>query len=94
MLTSKIRAQMRGEAQNIPTVVQLGKEGLSDMVVKSCLDAFNTREFVKVGVLNTVEQDVRELAQQHAIATKSEVVETKGRKIVLYKFNSKLKHTK
>ena len=94
MLTSKIRAQMRGEAQNIVAVVQIGKDGLTDTVIQSCLDAFNTRELVKVGVLTTAGENVRDIAEQLAIATKSEVVETKGRKIVLYKFNNKLKHDK
>ena len=94
MLTSKERAAMRGEAQNIPVVVQVGKDGLSEAVIESCKDAFNTRELIKVDVLNTSGLNVKDLAQNLALATKSQVIETKGRKLVLYKFNSKLKHKK
>lgn len=94
MLTSKNRAALRGEAQTIPVVVQVGKDGLTQQVIQACKDAFNTRELVKVDVLNTSGLDVRELAENLAIATKSQVLETKGRKLVLYKFNSKLKHLK
>lgn len=94
MLTSKNRAALRGEAQTIPVVVQVGKDGLTQQVIQACKDAFNTRELVKVDVLNTSGLDIRELAENLAIATKSQVLETKGRKLVLYKFNSKLKHLK
>lgn len=94
MLTSKTRAAMRGEAQNISVVVQVGKEGLTNQVVQACKDAFNTRELIKIDVLNTSGLNIKELAQDIATLVKAEVVETKGRKIVLYKFNSKLKHTK
>lgn len=92
MLTSKQRAILRGEAQLAPVVVQIGKDGLSQQVVAACKDAFNTREIIKIDVLNTAGLDIKETAQNLALQTKSEVLETKGRKLVLYKFNSKLKH--
>lgn len=94
MLTSKNRAAMRGVAQTLPTFVLVGKDGLTSAVVDACKDAFNTREIIKIGVLDTAALDIKELANDLASTLKAEVVETKGRKIVLYKFNSKLKHNK
>lgn len=93
-MQSKERAKLRSEAQLLPILVQIGKEGLTEKTVKSCLDAFNTHELIKINVLQTVADDLKTLAQELATQTKSEVVEVKGRKIVLYKFNSKLKHEK
>ena len=93
-MLSKERANLRGEAQNLQPIVQIGKEGLTDKTIASCMDAFNTHELIKINVLTTVVDDLKELAQLLAENTKSEVVEVKGRKIVLYKFNNKLKHNK
>ncbi|MBQ7603200.1 MAG: YhbY family RNA-binding protein [Clostridia bacterium] len=92
MLTSKQRSVLRGQAQLAPVVVQIGKDGLTQQVVLACKDAFNTREIIKIDLLNTAGLDIKETAQSLALETKSEVLETKGRKLVLYKFNSKLKH--
>ena len=93
-MQSKERAKLRSEAQLLPILVQIGKDGLTEKTTKSCLDAFNTHELIKINVLQTVADDLKTLAQELATQTKSEVVEVKGRKIVLYKFNNKLKHEK
>ena len=93
-MISKERAKLRSEAQTIQPIVQIGKDGLTQKTVDSCLDAFNTHELIKINVLTTVVDDLKELSQELAIQTKSQVVEVKGRKIVLYKFNPKLKHEK
>ena len=94
IMQSKERAKLRGEAQLLSTLVQIGKEGLTEKTIKSCLDAFNTHELIKIGVLQNVDVDLKQTAADLAERTKSEVVEVKGRKVVLYKFNSKLKHEK
>lgn len=91
-MLSKERAKLRSEAQLLQSIVQIGKEGLTEKTTKSCLDAFNTHELIKITVLTTANQDLKEIASTLAEQTKSQVVEVKGRKIVLYKFNSKLKH--
>ena len=90
-MQSKERAKLRSLAQTLPNLVSVGKEGLTQNVISSCEDAFNTHELIKINVLNTAAEDVKTLAYALAEGTKSEVVETKGRTIVLYKFNKKLK---
>ena len=94
IMQSKERAKLRGEAQLLPVIVQIGKEGVTEKTIKSCFDAFNTHELIKIGVLQNVDVDLKETASTLAEQTKAQVVEVKGRKIVLYKFNSKLKHEK
>ena len=43
-LTSKQRAQLRGLANDIDTIVQVGKDGIGDNLVKQVNDALEARE--------------------------------------------------
>ena len=89
MLTSKQRARLRGIANSIDTILQVGKGGIADMLIKQVDDALTAREIIKMRVLETSPESVREIAQQLADATHSEVVQVIGTKFVLYRRNSK-----
>jgi HrpA-like RNA helicase len=47
-LTSKQRAHLRKLAHSLKPVVLVGTDGVTDAVLASILDAFNTRELLKV----------------------------------------------
>jgi len=89
MLTSKQRAKLRGLANPIDTILQVGKSGVAEMLVKQVDDALTARELLKMRVLETSPDTVRDIAQQLADATKSEVVQVIGTKFVLYRRNNK-----
>ena len=83
-LTSKQRAQLRGLANTIDTIVQVGKDGISENLVKQVDDALEARELIKGRVLdNNIEYDARLAAEELAKATRSEVVQVIGSKFVL-----------
>ena len=85
-LTSKQRAQLRGLANDIDTIVQVGKDGIGDNLIKQVNDALEARELIKGRVLeNNIEYDARLAAQELAKATRSEVVQVIGTKFVLYR---------
>ena len=85
-LTSKQRAQLRGMAAGIDTIVHVGKDGIGDNLVKQVSDALEARELIKGRVLeNNIEYDARLAAQELAKATRSEVVQVIGTKFVLYR---------
>ena len=85
-LTSKQRAQLRGLANNIDTILIVGKDGIGDNLVKQANDALEARELIKGRVLeNNIEYDARLAAQELAKATRSEVVQVIGTKFVLYR---------
>lgn len=85
-LTSKQRAQLRGMAANLDTIVHVGKDGIGDNLVKQVNDALEARELIKGRVLeNNIEYDARLAAQELAKATRSEVVQVIGTKFVLYR---------
>ena len=85
-LTSKQRAQLRGMAANLDTIVHVGKDGIGDNLVKQVNDALEARELIKGRVLdNNIEYDARLAADTLAKATRSEVVQVIGTKFVLYR---------
>lgn len=85
-LTSKQRAQLRGLANGIDTILQVGKDGIGENLVKQADDALEARELIKGKVLdNNLEYDARRAAEELAKATRSEVVQVIGTKFVLYR---------
>ncbi len=87
MLTSKDRAKLRGIASTEDTILQIGKGGIGDTVVKQAADALAKRELIKGRVLENSLLSAREAAEELAEATASEVVQVIGTKFVLYKRN-------
>ena len=85
-LTSKQRAQLRGLANDIDTIVQVGKDGIGDNLVKQVNDALEARELIKGRVLENSMLTAREAAEELAGATRSEVVQVIGSKFVLYRY--------
>ena len=86
MLTGKQKAYLRSLAQNERAIFQIGKDGLSDTLIGTLNDALKARELVKISVLKTGPiEDMKELAFDLAMHTKSEVVQIIGHTIVLYK---------
>ena len=84
-LTSKQRAQLRGLANTIDTILIIGKDGVSENVVKQANEALEARELIKGRVLENSLLSPREAAEELAPATRSEVVQVIGTKFVLYR---------
>ena len=84
-LTSKQRAQLRGLANGIDTILIVGKEGIGDNLVKQANDALEARELIKGRVLENALMSAREAAEALAPLTRSEVVQVIGTKFVLYR---------
>ena len=51
-LTSKQRAQLRGIANTIDTIVHIGKDGINDNLVKQANDALEAREIIILACLS------------------------------------------
>ena len=88
-LTSKQRAQLKGLAMNIDTIVQIGKGGISENTVTEVNNALRARELIKGRVLENSLLTAREAAEALSEACGAEVVQTIGSKFVLYKRNAK-----
>lgn len=90
-MTSKQRAYLKSLASNLTPVFQVGKSELTPEITEAVRESFNTRELVKISVLNNCLGDPKEIAQIMADRTGSEVVQVIGKKIVLYKEDKKNK---
>ena len=89
MLNSKHRAKLRGIASSEQTIMQIGKGGITETVIKQVSDALTARELIKIKILENAPVFAREAAENLAKATNSEVVTVIGTKAVLYKKNEK-----
>ena len=63
MITSKQRAYLRAMASGIPTIMQIGKGGITDNLVKTVSDALEARELIKLSVLENSEESARSAAE-------------------------------
>ena len=89
MFTSKQRAVLRGMAQTIEPIGQIGKGGLSENMIKTFSEALEARELIKITLLNNSDEDLKELAVELAKELRAELVCTIGHKIVLYRYSHK-----
>jgi len=89
MLTSKQRAKLRSEANDMETILQVGKDGIGDTLLKQIDDALTAREMIKIRVLNNQELTSREIADEISSQVDCDVVQVIGTRIVLFRRNSK-----
>ena len=85
MITSKERAYLRGLANTIPAIMQIGKGGISDNLIKTVSDALEARELIKLTVLENSMESPKDMANELALAVSADVVGVVGRKIILYR---------
>lgn len=88
-MTSKQRAYLRGLANTMEPIFQVGKGGISEVLIEQLDNAIEARELIKITVLETAPGSAKELAVQIANSTNSEVVQTIGNKITLFRQKKK-----
>ena len=85
MLTSKQRAYLRGLGNACPAIMQIGKGGISENLIKTVSDALEARELVKLTVLENSGEEPRDVLNALCEALGADGVSAVGRKIVLYR---------
>ena len=85
MLTGKQKQYLKGIATSFPAVVQIGKDGLTDSVIKSVSDVLEARELIKVKINQNSMEDVRNAAALLSEKLHSEIVQIIGRNCILFK---------
>ncbi|MBQ3226110.1 MAG: ribosome assembly RNA-binding protein YhbY [Clostridia bacterium] len=85
MITSKQRAKLRGLANPIPTIFQIGKDGVGDNLIKQLDDALEARELIKIHILDSSFLDPKETLSVLCEELGAEPVQTIGSRIVLYR---------
>lgn len=87
MLTSKQRAALRGCANKMETILQIGKDGINDNIVIQVDDALTARELIKLRVLDNCPLTAREASYELAERTNSDGVQIIGSRFVLFRRN-------
>lgn len=85
MITGKQRSFLKGLAQKTDPTVYIGKQGITENVIKEMETGFEARELVKVKLQEGCMMDAKEAANEVAAVTGAEFVQAIGRKFVLYK---------
>jgi len=85
MLNSRQRAQLRGLANGLDTIFQVGKGGLNEQLYTQVAQALEARELIKLRVLETAPVTARQAADEISKAVAADVVQVIGSKFVLYK---------
>ena len=84
-MTGKERAELRKEANTLQAIFQIGKDGLTVPLLQGIDAALTKRELVKLTVLETCPETPRDCGSRMAEVLEAEVIQSIGRKVVLYR---------
>lgn len=94
MITSKQRAFLRKQANGLSPIFQIGKGGITDEVISQLALAIESRELIKVHILETALLDAKQTVNDVAERLGAEPVQAIGSKFVIYKRAEKEKNRK
>ena len=85
MLTGKQRSYLKSIANRTKPIMQIGKAGITDSFLQQLELALESREIVKINILENSDLNTKEAASTVAEAVDGEFVQAIGNKIVIYK---------
>ena len=84
-MTTKQRAALRAMANTMESVLQIGKDGITDNLCKQCWDALEARELIKVTVQKNAPYTAREACEALCERVHAETVQTIGNRFTIYR---------
>jgi len=85
MITSKQRAKLRALANQIESIITIGKDGITENVIIQIDDALNAREIIKISVGKNCSIEPHEVLKSLCEQLNAEPVQVIGRKLVMYR---------
>ena len=85
MLTSKQRARLRGMANTLQPLTQIGKGGVSPAVAAQASAMLEAHELIKLAVLDAADMTAREACGELCAACGAEPVQVIGNRLVIFK---------
>lgn len=86
-MNSKKRAFLKKKAHNLEPIVRIGKDGLNENIIKSILDAIDSRELIKVKILQNCEEEKSIIYSKLMDYKEFELVGMIGRTIIIFREN-------
>ena len=85
-MTTKQRAKLRSMCNTMEPVLHIGKDGITDNLVKQCWDALEARELIKVTVQRNAPFDsARQACDELCERVHAEPVQTIGSRFSIYR---------
>jgi len=89
MINGKQRSYLKKMANKLNPLLQIGKDGLSDNFIEQLDKTLEDHELVKINVLTNNYMTPKEVANELAEKLNADFVQAIGKKLVLYRPNSK-----
>ena len=86
-MTGKERAKLRALANDLEPILFVGKEGVTENIIKQADDALKARELIKGSVQKTCDYSVREVADILSKELGAQGIQVIGRKFTIYREN-------
>lgn len=79
--------RLKAEANQLSPILNIGKNGITDTLIEELNKQIKANRLVKVRVLKSAEEgkDLNAIAEEIAVATRSTLIEVRGRTVVLYR---------
>jgi RNA-binding protein len=88
-MNSKQRSYLRSLANKMSPIFNIGKEGITDAFIAQVNGALETRELIKISVLNNSGYTAREASDELCESLGCDGVQAIGNKLVLYRRSEK-----
>ena len=85
MLNKKEVKRLKSEAHHLKPELNIGKEGITNSFINSLHQAFNTKELLKIKVLDNCVEDFEHIKNTILESSDIEIIQKIGRTLVLYK---------
>ncbi|KKG14854.1 RNA-binding protein [Methanosarcina sp. 2.H.T.1A.6] len=79
--------QLKSDASKISPILNIGKNGVTEPLIEELNNKLKVNRLVKVRVLKSAEEgkDLKTIAAEIAAATRSTLIDVRGRTVVLYR---------
>ena len=84
-MTTKQRAKLRAMCNTMDPILHIGKDGITDNLIKQCWDALEARELIKVTVQKNAPFTAREACDELCARVHAEPVQTIGSRFCIYR---------
>jgi len=84
-MTGKQRASLRKIAATLQPIFQIGKQGVTENLMKQLDDALEAREIIKITILETAGENTKELCNEISGELGAEPVQAIGNKFTIYR---------
>lgn len=84
-MKGKQRAYLRGEANSMNVMLQVGKDGITEAVIEQVEETIDSKELIKIRVLDNSLYNTKDAAYEIAEAVDAEVIQVIGSVIVLFR---------